>query len=389
MNKRHHTVGFGAGASLATAMLCACVIAFGAALLVFSADEANGAARLPQNFSQKRVATGMQGPTAMAMAPDGRMLVTQKQGQVRIIKGGRLLGAAAVNIGARVDTAGERGLLGVALDPQFRYNRFVYLYYTQKAVGGTPAHNRVSRFRVSGDRILASSEQIIQRLDNLSATNHNGGAIHFGRDGKLYVAVGENAVPSNSQSLGNRLGKMLRINKDGTIPTDNPFYGRALGPNRAIWALGLRNPYTFAVQPGSGRIFINDVGQDSFEEINAGSAGANYGWPVYEGRENDPMYTSPIFAYGHGRSATKGCAITGGAFYNPRVRDFPVSFIGDYFFADICSGWIRRFDSQTRTTTGFAIGAQQPVDLLVGSGGNLYYLELGTGSIYRVRYGAR
>ena len=134
---------------------------------------------------------------------------------------------------------------------------------------------------------------------------------------------------------------MLRINKDGTIPTDNPFYPTTLGNNRAIWALGLCNPFKFAVQPGTDTIFINDVGENSWEEINRGAAGANYGWPVHEGVANDPPYVDPIFAYGHGSTDTTGCSITGGVFYDPATAQFPAGYEGDYFFADICSGWIR------------------------------------------------
>src|SRR4029077_7857856 len=150
---------------------------------------------------------------------------------------------------------GERGLLGVALDPNFQSNHFLYVYYTAT----TPAvHNRVSRFTANGDVAVPNSELILLELNNLSsATNHNGGAMHFGPDGKLYIAVGENANGSNSQTLANLLGKMLRINADGTIPDDNPFVGTATGQNRAIWAMGLRNPFTFAFQPGTGRMFIN------------------------------------------------------------------------------------------------------------------------------------
>src|SRR5262249_33295487 len=161
---------------------------------------------------------------------------------------------------------GERGLLGVAFDPDFATNQFVYVYHT---VPGSPPHNRVSRFTANGDVAASGSEVPILDLDNLSgATNHNGGAIHFGPDGKLYVDVGENADASNSQSLDNRLGKVLRINPDGSIPSDNPtsfpgISGSPTGANRAIWAVGLRNPFTFAFQPGTGRLFINDVGQST------------------------------------------------------------------------------------------------------------------------------
>ena len=133
-----------------------------------------------------------------------------------------------------------------------------------------------------------------------SATNHNGGALSFGPDGKLYAAVGENANGANAQSMANLLGKMLRINKDGSIPDRQPvLHCRPPGNNRAIWALGLRNPFTFAFNPAGGQLFINDVGQNTWEEINDGIAGANYGWPTTEGATTNPQFRSPRYAYNH------------------------------------------------------------------------------------------
>lgn len=366
---------------------CALILAAALAALAFSAGEAGGAGRIPQGFVQTRLAAGLADPTTMAIAPDGRTFVAQQAGQLKVIEDGRLLGRAAVDLSGRIDARGERGLLGIAFDPAFRSNRWVYLYYTQRASGSTAAHNRVVRFAVSGDRLVASSQKVILRLDDLgTATNHNGGAIRFGKDGKLYVAVGENATAENAQNPNNRLGKMLRINKDGTIPTDNPFYATTQGENRAIWAMGLRNPYTFAVQPGSGRIFINDVGAREWEEINVGVGGANYGWPVHEGPESDPMYDPPLYAYGHGTGKNLGCAVTGGAFYNPGNVTYPRTFVGDYFFADFCGGYIRRYDPRDGTVITFATGIDRPVDLVVGGGGSLHYLERGTGSVYRVSH---
>lgn len=155
------------------------------------------------------------------------------------------------------------------------------------------------------------------------ADNHNGGAIHFGTDGKLYVAVGDNKRDRAAQSMGTLLGKMLRINADGSIPEDNPFYDTASGNNRAIWAKGLRNPYTFAIQRGTGKIHINDVGQERWEEVNAGEAGANYGWPRVEGLRSS-RFAEPVFAYRHGSGPNRGCTITGGAFYNPEHAQLPI-----------------------------------------------------------------
>jgi glucose/arabinose dehydrogenase len=339
------------------------------------------AATLPAGFTETQI-NGLANPTAMEIAPDGRIFVCQQGGSLRVIKNGVLLSTPFLTLS--VDSNGERGLLGIAFDPNFANNNFLYVYYT---VPVTPRHNRVSRFTANGDVVVAGSEQIILELDNLSsATNHNGGAIHFGPDGKLYVAVGENANGSNAQTLSNRLGKVLRINSDGSIPADNPFFNTATGANRSIWAFGLRNPFTFAFQPGTGRLFINDVGEVTWEEINDGIAGSNYGWNLSEGPTTNPQFRAPLFAYQHGGTATTGCAIAGGTFYNPATVQFPQSFVGKYFFADLCSGWIRIFDPSNGTASDFASNISNPVDLKVGADGSLYYLARGSSSVFRVQF---
>jgi glucose/arabinose dehydrogenase len=343
--------------------------------------EVQQAATVPTGFSDETLVTGLSNPTAMAFAPDGRIFVCQQGGQLRVVKNGALLPTPFLTV--TVSSSGERGLLGVAFDPNFATNNFVYVYYTAT----TPAvHNRISRFTANGDVAVAGSEVVLMDLDNLStATNHNGGAMHFGPDGKLYIAVGENANRNNASTLANRLGKMLRINSDGSIPTDNPFFGTATGANRSIWALGLRNPFTFAFQPGTTRMFINDVGEVTWEEINEGIAGSNYGWPTTEGETTNASFRSPLFSYGHGTGTTTGCAITGGAFYNPTSVQFPSSYVGKYFFADYCSNWIRVYDPSSDTAQNFASAVSGPVDLDVGADGLLYYLARGAGAIGRVR----
>jgi glucose/arabinose dehydrogenase len=339
------------------------------------------AATLPAGFVETRVTSGLTNPTAMALAPDGRLFICEQGGQLRVIKNGTLLATPFLSV--TVDSSGERGLLGVAFDPNFPTNSFVYVYYTAKSPS---VHNRVSRFTANGDVAAAGSETVLLNLNDLSsATNHNGGSLHFGKDGKLYIAAGENANGANSQTLGNLLGKILRINPDGTIPADNPFFGTATGVNRAIWVLGLRNPFTFSFQPGSGRMLINDVGQSTWEEIDDGIAGSNYGWPTTEGPTSDARFRSPIFWYGHGTGPTVGCAITGGTFYNPAANQFPAGYTGTYFFADYCSGWIRRLDpGNGNAVTDFASGINSPVDLLVVPDGSLLYLARGDGAVYRV-----
>src|SRR3954471_17285805 len=223
-------------------------------------------ATLPAGFTQDLVGGSISNGTNMFFAPDGRLFVTQQTGQLRVIDHGVLQATPFTTVPTYTTVTGERGLLGIAFDPNYFDNHYLYVYYTAL----TPAaHNRVSRFTAdpnNPDVAVAGSEVVLLDLNNLStATNHNGGSIHFGGDGKLYVSVGENANGANAQSFGNLLGKMLRMNTDGTIPTDNPYYNTATGQNRLIWSLGLRNPFTFAIQPGTGRMFINDVGQGSWE----------------------------------------------------------------------------------------------------------------------------
>jgi glucose/arabinose dehydrogenase len=353
---------------------------FTSLLFIASARVANGAT-VPPGFTDSLVAAGLTDPTAMALAPDGRIFVCEQGGSLRVIKNGVLLPTPFLTV--TVDPRGERGLLGIAFDPNFVSNQLVYVYYTVPS----PAHNRVSRFTASGDVALAGSETILMELPNLSsATNHNSGAIHFGPEGNLYIAVGDNANGNNAQSFSTRLGKLLRITSTGAIPTDNPFFNQTTGDNRSIWALGLRNPFTFAFQPGTGRMFINDVGLGTWEEINDGIAGSNYGWPICEGfcSPPNPSFRDPIFVY---ENTGQQCAITGGAFYNPQMIQFPSNFAGNYFFSDFCGGWIRRLDlANGNTASDFATGILNPVDLKVSPDGFLYYLARGTGSVNRIEF---
>ena len=348
-------------------------------------------APLPNDFTETQI-TGLSSGTAIAVHPDGRVFVCQQTGELRVIKNGVVLPTPFTTL--TVDTAVERGLLGVAFDPDYATNRFVYVYYTAT----TPTiHNRVSRFTANAaneDVAVVGSEVAILDLEPLGAAIHNGGAIHFGPDGKLYIAVGENGVRSNSQSLANRLGKILRINPDGTIPADNPtsfanIAGSPTGDNRAIWAVGLRNPFTFNFQPGTGRMHINDVGEATWEEVNVGAAGANFGWPNCEGACARAGMTDPIFQYSSLGGAAP-CAITGGAFYNPTTLTFPAQFIGKYFFSDLCAGWIRTFDPLNTpilgTAVDFTTGISFPLDIQVANDGSLYYLARGSTSVFRVQY---
>ncbi len=335
--------------------------------------------------------TGLTSATAFAQAPDGRIFVTQQGGALRVIKNGVLQSTPFVTL--TVDPNGERGLLGVAFHPEFASNRHIYVYYTTTE-GGT--HNRISRFTASAanpDVAQAGSELKMIDLPALSgATNHNGGALHFGADGKLYVGVGDNANSATAPDLSNPFGKMLRFDApgdatDGSIPTDNPHYATQTGLARAIWARGLRNPFTFAVQPGTGRIHINDVGQSTWEEINLGAAGADYGWPASEGPDNvTASRTGPLFAYKHSAANPAGSgpggffvgfAIAGCSFY-PANGPLPAPWKGSYFFADYVSKFIGAIDlNNGNAAYAFGSVSGNPVDVMTASDGALLVLTRG------------
>ena len=360
-------------------------------------DGATAIASLPGGFSEQIVATGITGATAMAIAPDGRVFVCEQTGALRVVKNDKLLDEPFLTLS--VDSSWERGLIGVAFDPGFPTKPYIYVCY----VAPKPyPHHRVSRFTAKGDVAEAGSEVVLLSGDDQSKlggsvpNGHQGGALHFGKDRKLYIGIGEQTAGLPAQKLDTLQGKLLRINPDGSIPDDNPFAKTATGKYRAIWAYGLRNPFAFAVQPGSGRIFIDDVGEARWEEIDEGIAGANYGWPLAEGMSSDPKFRNPIHAYDHG----VGRCISGGAFYNPPHEQFPKEFVGKYFFADFMDNWIRTLDPERpKDVRLFATGLVGPVDMQVAPNGSLYYLNRNawvkddkfkpnTGSLHRISYTA-
>jgi glucose/arabinose dehydrogenase len=339
---------------------------FGVVLVAVAPMGTSAAIALPSGFTASTYVSGFADRvTAMDWAPDGRLFVSEKTGNLRVVKSGKLLSQPFLHVAVNSDS--ERGLLGVTFDPNYASNRFVYVFYTS-----TAAKNRVSRFTASAtnpDVVQAGSEKIL--LDNIPP------------DGKLYISVGDSSSGPNSQSLSSLAGKLLRINSDGTIPTDNPFVGQA-NRRAEVWAYGLRNPYTFAFKQGSSTMFINDVGFNTWEEINRGIRGANYGWPICEGVCSTAGMTNPIYAYNHADGPGK--AITGGVFYNG--GKFPSSYAGDYFFADYVGGYIKSYDTTTGAVTGFATGVPSPVDLRVGPDGALYYLSVNGMLVGRIIYGS-
>jgi glucose/arabinose dehydrogenase len=330
------------------------------------------------------VADGLSAPVHLT-APDGddRLFVVEKQGRIKIVEGGKVLATHFLDISALVSNGGEQGLLSLAFHPDYSTNGYFYVYHTD--VGGD---TRVVRYTVSGDPNLAdpTSAKLILAVAQ-PYTNHNGGLISFGPDGMLYVGLGDGGSggdpDNNGQNLGTLLGSILRIDVDGSdpyaIPSDNPFVDDASALDE-IWAYGLRNPWRYAFDVVDGVIYIADVGQNSWEEINAESAtqgGVNYGWRIMEGTScynpsdcSSSGLTQPIVQYANG---VDGCAVVGGYAYRGAAisgRD------GTYFYSDNCSGWIRSFLLDSGEPT-------EETEWDVGNiGGVLSFGEDGFGELY-------
>jgi glucose/arabinose dehydrogenase len=361
------------------------VLAFNLNLILLISFFSSFSQSYPANFSDIEIASGILNPTVMTFAPDGRIFVCQQDGALIVIKNNVKLPTPALQLS--VNTNGERGLVGITLHPSFSTNGFIYLYYTL----ADGSRNRVSRFTMIGDVINPTTELILINLDKLSPTSpfHNGGAMLFKGD-KLYIAVGENSTGANAQNLDTHKGKLLRVNADASIPTDNPFYLATNTPQRnSVWAYGLRNPFTIDLDPVSGRIFVNDVGQVTWEEINdATEKGKNFGWPSTEGATTNPAFTSPVYAYKHGSGDGLGCAITGGTLFNPPTTNYPSTYRGKYFFQDYCNAWINYMDPNAATPVRVPFGtgvAGQMLGLDVGLDGNLYFLTR-AGKLLKIIY---
>ena len=343
---------------------------------------------LPANFHDEVViGTGVTYPTAFEFLPDGRMLIAEFTGKVLIVQPGNTTVDATPAlqltnvISEEVTAGGERGLVNVIADPGFSANGYIYIFYTS----GSPRRDRVSRFTMVGNTASLASEQIIwQSVADSSSTDHHGGGLGFGPDGKLYITTGDNGAPPTVQSLTSDHGKILRYNADGTIPADNPFNDGAGSNLDAIWARGLRNPYRFSFDGPTGRMYIGDVGLSSVEEINIGHAGANYGWPTCEGSCGLAGMKDPIFSYDHdGVDA----AVTGGFVY--RGSQFPAVYQGKYFFADFARNYIRYLtldasgnvtgESFFQPADGSLDSDFDPVMLKQGPDGSLYYIDFGWG----------
>ncbi|MEZ4730745.1 MAG: PQQ-dependent sugar dehydrogenase [Caldilineaceae bacterium] len=397
---------------------------------------------LPPGFVAEAVTTKLDGPTAFAIAPDGRIYVTQKAGTVRVIQDNQLVSENFIDISQEVNQAYNRGLVGIALHPNFPQTPYVYLAYVyqpQEAYKHKAIGARLSRvMRVSADpanlnKALPESKIVLlgaggefQQIGNpdnpdrkpftcqdeagqalrdcipVEGTAHQANMLRFGRDGALYVGVGDggeyDAAGLRAQDLDSLSGKMLRINPlTGAGYTNNPFYNGDPQSNRAkVYMVGLRNPFRFVFHPTTHDLFIGDVGKSSWEEINRGRAGANFGWPCFE--NTDPGLTTPpcdkvqaapkgvvfpLYAFPH----TEGrVAVIGGDFYTGAA--FPAEYRGAYFFSDYNVGklWMMTFTGNTIAVKEFGAGFSGLVQISAGPDGHLYVATARGGTLYRIRW---
>ncbi len=373
------------------------------------------AATAPVGFSVNTVVSGLTLPTSFAFAPDGRIFIAQKGGSVRVVKNGALLPTPLVTL-PDVNDFADRGLESIALDPDFAHNGFVYLAYTYENTPGQnytgPKTGRIIRLTTVGDTASLATKVVIlgsiggdaahPSCRNFATTSdcipsdantHSMGDMHFGQDGKLYATLGDGAgylsvdpLALDAQDVNSLGGKIVRINSDGTGVADNPFWSGNGSDNRSkVWSLGHRNSYRFTMRPSDGKIFFGDVGWATWEELDVGAKGANYGWPCREGHvatayncTPSSTATEPIYVYDH--SAGSGSVIGG---------SFPSSyFAGNYFFGDYSNDYIKRVVLNSNDTTAsvnnFISQAGGPVDIQTGPDGNLYYAAINVGELRTV-----
>lgn len=354
---------------------------------------------LPSGFSRVALGSGLSQPTAMAFNGN-RIFVTQQNGAIRMIRAnGALRNKPWATL--HVSTEGERGLLGIALDPNYATNGRVYVYYTTgpgaKNYSGTPK-NRVSRLKLSADKTRVREKILLDNIPS-TGTNHNGGDIQFGPDGKLYIAIGDSGCcPGDARQLNSLRGKILRLNRDGTIPSDNPFFNT---PNarQEIYAYGFRNPWRITFRASNQALLAADVGQNAWEEIDSVAAGANYGWDDFEGpcpseeldcNPNAVDYNGtipPIHWYNHDSGAERGSVIAGGVF--AENSNYPSPYANAYFYGD-GNGWVHTLTLDNAnaviTRNDFDDDLGYPVGFGRDANGNVYVIDYGNDIIFKYVY---
>jgi glucose/arabinose dehydrogenase len=367
----------------------------------------------PTGFGWEAVVDGLRDPTDFAVAPDGRIFIAERRGAVRVVRDGKLLGEPFIQLA--VNAFHERGLLAIALSPSFERDGFLYLYYVAEGdpddprgpktaqllrvtAGGDvarPGSEFVVLGSVQGEPGRPSCEDFAAGADCIPADglSHNGGGLAFASDGTLFVSIGDAEQFWPAQDLESYSGKLLRINPNGTAPSDNPFFtSDATDVRSKVWASGLRNPFRLAVQPGTDIPFVGDVGT-FFEEIDRGAPGANYGWPCFSADRSATRssrcealvetHALPLYSY---LREEPGAAIIAGVFYEGRA--YPQAYGGALFFGDYIHGTISALDvnADELAVAEVLASAGTPVAFDIGPEGDVYYLSIADGELRRLRY---
>jgi glucose/arabinose dehydrogenase len=390
-------------------------------------------AKYPPGFSHTVVAGSLDNPTAFAFFPDGRIAIAEKVGIVRLVKDGQLQPTPLIDIRDRVNDYWDRGLIGIAVDPDFANRPYVYLFYSYEHrltdYFGTKV-GRVSRITVSGDTADPGTEKVLVGTEVAASCNdlesgadclpgdapaHMGGGIKFSGD-TIFITAGDaadfNGATPNSlraQNIDSLGGKVLRVGRDGGGLPSNPFWnGDPKAARSKVWAYGLRNPFRISLRPGQGGsvVYVGEVGWYRREEIDVVVAGGNYGWPCYEGSERQPDFAGysecqALYAQGAGKvrpplheyePGAAGVSVVGGAF--PTNGLYPESYRGAYIFGDYVQGWLRvlRLDGNNsvvpQSLADFAQDLDGPVAVEIGRDGLLYYLAIGAGELRRLDFSA-
>jgi len=375
-----------------------------AVVALFGCSNAPATAPPPTSDSLRLVpivTSGLSSPVYLTAPPGdtARLFVVEQAGQIRVVQHGQLLATPFLDISNRVASGGEEGLLSVAFHPSYATNRYFYVDYTHTNIAGDTLYTLIERYTTtSADSNIADtvSHKLILRIVQ-PYSNHNGGLVLFGLDGMLYIGMGDGGSggdPQNrAQDPDSLLGKLLRIDVDHgdpyAVPPNNPFATSGGAPE--IWAVGLRNPWRFSFDSPSGLLYIADVGQNTWEEVDvepASQGRLNYAWRVMEGAHcYNPVPCSsaglvlPVIEYDH----SEGCSIIGGFVY--RGSRWP-SLAGQYFYSDYCSGWLRSFAYANGAVTGrtswtLDVSLGNVTSLGEDAAGELYVVSAG-GSIYRI-----
>ncbi|MFZ3089142.1 MAG: PQQ-dependent sugar dehydrogenase [Nitrospirota bacterium] len=362
------------------------------------------AATLPSGFTETNVVTGLSSPVGMAFLPDGRILVIEQAGAIKLVSSGT---ASTLLTVTGITTGGERGLLGIAVDPDYPTRPYIYVYYTAST---SPNYAQVARYTFVNNSIDPNSKLILINDIPDSASNHNGGTLRFGLDKTLYISVGDDASSCDAQNRTLLKGNILRIKVDASInpadratlaPANNPFVSATNNNEKIVWAYGLRNPFRFNVHPDTGALFIGDVGAGTREEVDISTGGENFGWPYYEGSGTTGTTncggqsgTMPIYDYTRGASAS----VIGGVVYKginyPNDASLPPEFNGNFFFNDYYTGNLRVLRQSVSNwnlvagidATNFGTGFSYVSDWAVGPDGAIYYVYQGGNRLVRIAY---